>query len=264
MTEQQLRKALGAVNDLEPPRDDLFAQRALGRGRARAHRRRSAVLGAAAGVAVVGVIGGSWLSGAWSGGSQTQASAPERVAVSQGGAGQAPEPAAPPQAPGLDSARDATGWFTGPATPQRAGMEALAPGLAAQFPDVFAGAYAADAGNTRIVVCVTRADLGLEAAVTAGLPAGTDVEYRTVPHSIAQLDGAARQIESARADLQTQGVTVLGVQVEPRSNRVLVTSQGPDHGLVAALVGGDLVQVLAITAHAPAAPPPTVPMPSTP
>lgn len=261
MTEQQLRKALGAVNDLEPPRDDLFAQRALGRGRARAHRRRSAVLGAAAGVAVVGVIGGSWLSGGFAGDSASPASAPERVAVSQGGAGQAPKPAAPPQAP--HSALDTTGWFTGPATPQRAGMEALAPALAAQFPDLFAGAYAADAGNTRIVVCTTRADAGLEGAVAAGLPAGTDVEYRTVSHSIRELDDAASQLEASRADLQAQGVTVLGIEVEPRTNRVLVITRGPDHGLVAALVGSDLVQVMAVTAQGPATLP-AIPLPSTP
>jgi hypothetical protein len=259
MTEQQLRKALGAVNDLEPPADDLFAQRALGRGRARAHRRRSAVLGAAAGVAVVGAIGGSWLSGAWSGGSPTPASAPERVAVSQQGADQG----APPQAPGLQSALDTGGWFSGPMTPQRTGMEALAPTLVARFPDVFAGAYAADAGNTRIVVCMTRADAALERAVAAGLPAGTVVEYRTVAHSFRELDDAANRLEAARADLQVKGVTVLGIKVEPRTNRVLVTTKGADHGVVQSLVGADLVRVLAIMPHAPATLLPSVPAPPT-
>lgn len=259
MTEQQLRKALGAVNDLEPPHDDLFAQRALGRGRARAHRRRSAVLGAAAGVAVVGVIGGTWLTGGWSGGSPTPASAPERVAVSQEGAGQG----APAQGPGLQSAQDTKGWFNDPVTPESAEMEALAPNLAARFPDVFAGAYAADLANTHIVVCVTRADPGLEAAVAAGLPAGTDVEYRTVAHSIAQLDDAAGRVNAAQADLQSQGVTVLGIQVQPRSNRVLVTTRGSDHGLVQSLVGGDLVVVLAVTADAPTTLLPGVPLPPT-
>jgi hypothetical protein len=251
MTEQQLRKALGAVNDLEPPRDDLFAQRALGRGRARAHRRRSAVLGAAAGVAAVGAIGGSWLSGAWTGGSPTTASAPERVAVSQGGAGHAPDLGAPPQAPTLQSQLDTRSWFSGPATPASTAMETLAPTLAAQFPDVFAGAYAADAGNTRIVVSTTRADAELERAVSDGLPSGTDVAYRTVAHSIRELDDTASRLEAARADLQSQGVTVLGIQVEPRTNRVLVTTQGPDHGAVQSLVGADLVWVLANKPQAP-------------
>ena len=57
--EQRLRKVLGTVDDLEPPRDDLFMQRALLRGRARTSRRRSAMLGAAAAVVVGAVIGGS-------------------------------------------------------------------------------------------------------------------------------------------------------------------------------------------------------------
>jgi hypothetical protein len=142
-------------------------------------------------------------------------------------------------------------------------MEALAPTLAARFPDVFAGAYAADAGNTRIVVCTTRADAELGRAVADGLPSGTAVEYRTVAHSIRQLDDAANRVEAARADLQSQGVTVLGIQVEPRSNRVLVTTKGPDHGLVQSLVGGDLVVVLAVTADAPTTLLPGVPLPPT-
>jgi hypothetical protein len=249
--EQRLRKALGAVNDLEPPRDDLFAQRALGRGRARAHRRRSAVLGAAAGVALVGAIGGSWLTGAWSGGSSTTASAPERAAVSQTGGGHAADRGAPPQAPGLASALDMRGWFTGPTTPQRAGMEALAPGLAARFPDVFAGAYAADAGNTRLVVGVTRADVELERAVAAGLPAGTVVDYRLVPHSIARLEQVAQQVTAERAGWQAQGVQVRDVRIDPRLDRVVVSATGPDaQGVIAASLGTDLVTVVTDTSGA--------------
>ncbi|MCU1538335.1 MAG: hypothetical protein JWP82_2686, partial [Humibacillus sp.] len=59
--ERRLRKALGTVDDLEPPRDDLFVQRALLRGRARTARRRTSVLGAAAAVVVVGAVGGAWV-----------------------------------------------------------------------------------------------------------------------------------------------------------------------------------------------------------
>src|SRR4051794_17013949 len=70
--EQRLRKVLGAVDDLEPPRDDLFVQRALLRGRARTSRRRNGVMGAAAAVVIAAAVGGgAWVMGQQGGPSST-------------------------------------------------------------------------------------------------------------------------------------------------------------------------------------------------
>ncbi|HET8594548.1 MAG TPA: alpha-lytic protease prodomain-containing protein [Intrasporangium sp.] len=256
MSEHRLRKALGAVNDLEPPRDDLFVERAMSRGRARAHQRRSWLVGAAAAVVIVGAVGGTWVAGHQGQGmSASSAGAPEVAsAQSDGSAARGPSPAistAPVVPHEVPPARDLSGWFTGPMTPVRAAVEQLAPTLEARFPAVFAGAYAADAGNTRIVLCVTRSNPDLEALVRSSVPAGSDVEYRTVTHSISQLQGAVARVESERAALQAQGVTVLAVRVDARSNRVVVTTTGDDHGRVASLVDADLVTVVVYTSHTP-------------
>ena len=252
MSEQQLRKALGAVNDLEPPRDDLFVERAMSRGRARAHRRRSWVVGAAAGVALVAVVGGTWVIGRpGQGTSASSAGAPEAVtAQNDTGSAGGPAPSAPVTAtPGMPAARDLSGWFSGPRTPVRGAMEALAPTLEARFADVFAGMYGADASNARVVVCVTRSDPALEDLVRSA--AGADVEYRTVAHSIRELQNAASRVESQRVALQARGVTVLGTRFDARANRVVVTTTADDHGLVSALTGSDLVTVVVDSSHTP-------------
>jgi hypothetical protein len=254
MSEHRLRKALGAVNDLEPPRDDLFVERATSRGRARAHRRRSWVVGAAAAVVIVGGLGGTWVAGHQGQGmSASSAGAPEVAsAQSDGSAARVPTPAlstAPVAPHEMPPARDLSGWFTGPMTPLRAAVEQLAPTLEARHPEVFAGAYAADAGNTRIVLCVTRSDAALEALVRSSLPAGSDVEYRTVAHSIRELRNAVARVESARISLQAQGATVLETRLDARTNRVVVTTTGDDHGRVAALAGVDVVTVVVDTSH---------------
>lgn len=258
MSEQKLRKALGAMNHLEPPRDDLFVERAMSRGRARAHRRRSGLMGAAAALVVVGgVVGGTWLAGGPISGDSTAsgALAPGTVSAQTNGAhaGGVPTPAVPqPEnaTPGMPPARDLSGWFSGPMTPARVAMESLAPTLEARFPDVFGGTYAADAGNTRIVLCVTRSDADLEALVQSSMPAGS-VEYLTVAHSARQLRQVAARIEAARIELQAKGVTVLSTTVDAKTNRVVVTTMGTDHGAVAALVGPDLVTVVVDTSHTP-------------
>ena len=58
-SEQQLRRALRTMNDLEPPTDELFVQRAVIRGRARTHRRRNTLIAAAAALVVVAGGGGA-------------------------------------------------------------------------------------------------------------------------------------------------------------------------------------------------------------
>ncbi|MGN6752474.1 MAG: hypothetical protein ACTHJJ_07960 [Intrasporangium sp.] len=260
MSEQQLRKALGAVNDLEPPQDDLFVERAMRRGRAKAHRRRSWVVGTAAAVALVGVVGGTWVAdhpgqdaSTASGSASGMLRAP---GITEDNAAPAPELATPGAHSGgapapMLPAGGLSGWFTGPMTPVRAALESLAPTLEARFPDIFAGMYAADAGNAHIVVCVTRSDPALQAMVASAVPAGSDVEYRTVGHSIRVLRDAAARIESERVALQARGVIVLGTYLNARTNRVVVSTTGDDHGAVAALVGADVVTVVVDTSHTP-------------
>ncbi|MDN5797368.1 MAG: alpha-lytic protease prodomain-containing protein [Intrasporangium sp.] len=256
MSEQQLRKALGAVNDLEPPRDDLFAERALNRGRARAHRRRSGLLGAAAAVVIAGSVGGIWVTGHQGQDAATSAGAvPEGVTMQSEKARSERTPtSAPPGAAlrgGMPPARDLSGWFSGPMTPVRAAMETLAPTLEVRFPELFAGTYAADAANTHLVVCVTRPDAELEAMVRSNVPAGSDIEFRTVTHSIRQLRDAVATIDAARVGLQVKGVAVLGVKIDARTNRVVVTTMGKPHGVIESLVGPDLVTILVDTSHTP-------------
>src|SRR5690349_1617447 len=138
--ELQLRKALSTMNDLEPPRDDLFVQRALLRGRARTSRRRNTVLGAAAALVVVGAVGTAWLTN--QSGSSTTASAgsaaevPKNVTGAAGGSdnglaatpdpldntGSAGREGAPSVVP---PARDLSTWFGSLNSPQTASFDAV-------------------------------------------------------------------------------------------------------------------------------------------
>lgn len=263
----RLRKALGAVDDLEPPRDDLFTQRALLRGRARTSRRRNALLGAAAAVVVVGAVGGAWVVGQQGAGSSTSAgSAMEERAVSgpagadkgaatgsDNGAGPATAtlptgiPTAPvlPSAPGgVPGAQDGSAWFTGPTTPQRTAFETVEPRLVTEFADVFAGAYAAGDGTDRIVVTVTRTDPALEALVTAAMPSPGDVEFRTVTNSYAVKRAVLDQIVADAPQWRAQGVDITGVRIDARSDRVVVAAvEGLTPGVLARHYGPDLVSV---------------------
>ncbi|GAA2160258.1 hypothetical protein FHX52_3041 [Humibacillus xanthopallidus] len=263
----RLRKVLGAVDDLEPPRDDLFAQRALLRGRARTSRRRNGLLGAAAAVVVVGAVGGAWVVGQQGAGSSTSAgSAMEERAVSDAagadkgaatggdtGAGLLPTslptgiPTAPslPSAPGgVSGAQDGSAWFTGPTTPQRTAFETVEPRLVTEFADVFAGAYAAGDGTDRIVVTVTRTDPALEALVTDAMPSPGDVEFRTVTHSYAAKRAVLDQIVADAPQWRAQGVDITGVRIDGRSDRVVVAAvEGLDPGVLARHYGPDLVSV---------------------
>ena len=149
-SEQQLRRALGTMNDLQPPTDELFVQRAVIRGRARTSRRRNALVAAAAALVVVAGGGGAWLlQGALPGGSTASpASAPEVMTDgrSQSGVGsdsgasaggnEAPTlSAGPDKAPAPATA--GSDWFVGPMTPQRAAIEGLAPELTTAWASTF-------------------------------------------------------------------------------------------------------------------------------
>ncbi|WP_404388923.1 hypothetical protein [Humibacillus xanthopallidus] len=261
----RLRKVLGAVDDLEPPRDDLFVQRALLRGRARTSRRRNAALGAAAAFVVVGAVGGAWVVGQQGGASTSAGSAVQERAVDSAGGGQDLEtdsgavpglaptslptgiptgtalPSAPPDMPG---ARDGSAWFTGPATPQRTAFESIEPRLTSEFADVFAGAYAAGDGMGRIVVTVTRSDPALEALVTGAMPSPGDAEFATVANSYAVKRAVADQIVADAPQWRAQGVDITGVRIDARSDRVVVAAvEGLSPGVLARHYGPGLVSV---------------------
>jgi hypothetical protein len=260
----RLRKVLGAVDDLEPPRDDLFAQRALLRGRARTSRRRNELLGAAAALIVVGAVGGAWVVGQQGAGSSTSAgSAMEERAVSgaagadkngatgsDNGSGLGPTsvPAGIPTGPSLPSlpgVADGSAWFTGPTTPQRTAFESVEPRLVADFADVFAGAYAAGDGTDRIVVTVTRTDPALESLVTRAMPSPADVEFRTVTNSYAVKRAVLDQIVADAPQWRAQRVDITGVRIDGRSDRVVVSAvEGLTPGVLTRHYGPDLVSVV--------------------
>ena len=122
-SEQQLRRVLGTMNDLQPPTDELFVQRAVIRGRARTSRRRSGLMGVAAALVLMAGGGGVWLL---QNGLEMPASS---------SAGSAAEGAGPLYSPGVDARSDDTpaaevplvppqrdpSWFVGPMTPEAAG-----------------------------------------------------------------------------------------------------------------------------------------------
>ena len=260
--ELQLRKALGTMNDLEPPRDDLFVQRAILRGRAATARRRSALLGAAAALVVVGAAGGTWYA-AWHTPSATTASAgsaPEAATDSNakgsegqgyggsaggsGGGSAPPTNASVPTAPAL---RDITTWFEPPSTPVTRAFEAIAPTVLASWPDVFSGVYATDATNSHLVVALTRPDAGLEAFVSSSMPAPGDVAFTTAAHSFAEKDALAQQVLRDSDFWRAQGVEILGVRQDARADQVLVLAdEGATPGVLVRHYG-DLVRAVPTT-----------------
>jgi hypothetical protein len=228
--EQQLRKALGTMNDFEPPADDLFVQRALNRGRARTARRRSTVLGAAAALVVVGAVGGTWVVAQQSPNATTSSAGsagPE--AANDSGSGQDKGATTEGLVPVMPGARDASRWFSGTPTPQTSAFESVEPTLVSSHPDVFSGAYAADASNTRIVVALTRPDPAVESLVTAAMPSPDDVSFVLAEHSIAEKEALADRIAADSAALRAEGVAILAVRLDGRADRVVVVA---DEGTV--------------------------------
>ena len=262
--ELQLRKALSTMNDLEPPRDDLFAQRALMRGRARTSRRRSTLLGAAAAVVVVGAVGGTWALGdhGASSSSASAGSAPEVMKDATGSAGadngaRSPQTLTGSEAPGVDlvpsapPARDTTRWFGTLSTPQTNAFDAVEPTVAARWPDVFSGAYAADPAGARVAVVVTRHDPGLEAFVAAAMPSPTDVEFVVMSHSLAEKEKVAKEILDQRMLWRSKGIEIIAVTQDARGDQVVVMAdEGSSPGLIAQQYG-DIVRVVPSTQTAP-------------
>ena len=230
MSEQRLRKALGTVNDLEPPRDDLFAVRALNRGRARTARRRSVLLGAAAAVVVVAGVGGTWALSQRAA-STSSASAGAAAASAPAESGEAAVGSAPPdsaaQAPrassavplpatpdsngrGTDSppagdlsaaARDTSRWLEGPGHGATHRLRRdRPPRWPPAGPTSSSGAYAADSTNTGIVVALVRPDPALESFVSGAMPSPSDVRFVTAANSLeGQAEGRVADRHQRRA-----------------------------------------------------------------
>ncbi|WP_020142516.1 hypothetical protein [Terracoccus sp. 273MFTsu3.1] len=264
--ELQLRKALSTMNDLEPPRDDLFAQRALMRGRARTSRRRSTLLGAAAALVVVGAVGASWAAGNHGASSSTASagSAPEVMKDASGSAGadngaRGPStplsgslgPTAVDLVPSAPPARDTARWFGALSTPQTNAFTAVEPTVAARWPDVFSGAYAADPAGAHVTVVVTRHDPDLEAFVAAAMPSPTDVEFVVMKHTLAEKEKVAKEIVDQRMLWRSKGIEIIAVTQDARADQVLVMAdEGSSPGLIAQQYG-DIVRVVPSTPTPP-------------
>ncbi|GAB3046836.1 hypothetical protein GCM10027053_00670 [Intrasporangium mesophilum] len=258
--EQALRKALGTMNDLEPPRDDLFVQRALLRGRAATARRRSALIGAAAAFVVLGSVGGTWYAAnhsltansATSAGAGEAGSEAKAPADASGGSGYSSGGEPVPRAPAVASQGTTSVWFEGPSTPVTQGFDFVWPSIASRWPDTFSGAYTTDATNTHLVVAETQPNPALEALVRGAMPSPSDVEFTTATHSFAQKEQVAQQVVDDTASWRSQGVEVYSVRQDGRADRVVVVAdEGSTPGVIVRRYG-EIVRVV------PASPAPSV------
>ena len=256
----QLRKALGTMNDLQPPVDELFAQRAVVRGRARAYRRRSSVLGVAAAVAIVGGGAGSWWalqqqSSTTSAGT-TQADSPagaESAGEDDGEVRYSAEPkitdlqgpAAPTPGGALaPTAREGSGWFVGPMTPGRAALESLEPQLTTTWAQVFSGAWSADESNQQLVVALTARNVELEQVVRG---AAGPVQFVVAGHSYAEKSALADRIRADAAAGRLPGIEVESVGQDFRNDRVVVVARGEGAaGELTRRYGADWVSVTTV------------------
>lgn len=257
--ELQLRKALSTMNDLEPPRDDLFVQRALIRGRARTSRRRNTVLGTAAALVVVGAVGTAWMANHSASPSTASAgsaaSAPKDLTGAAGGSengsGGTPQPlgntggvgreVAPSVVP---PARETSTWFGTLSSPQTMSFDTVEQQLVTRWADVFSGAYAADASASHLVVTVTRHDPTLESLVRGAMPSPGDVTFVVVEHSYAEKARVLQEIGSEREAWRSKGVDVVGLSMDARADVVVVLAdEGASPGLLAQRYG-DLIRVV--------------------
>ncbi len=264
--ELALRKALGTMNDLEPPRDDLFVQRALLRGRAATARRRSALLGAAAAIVVVGSAGGTWYAAnhglssttASTAGQASDSEAKAGAGTAGGGTGSAYSNGggapAVPRGPVVAPQSASSVWFEGPSTPVTLAFDTVWPSIVSRWPDTFSGAYTTDATNTHLVVAETQPNPALEAAVRAGMPSPSAVEFTTATHSFADKEQVAQQVVADTASWRTQGVQVFSVRQDGRADQVVVAAdEGSTPGVIAQHYG-DIVRVVPATAASSVAP----------
>lgn len=252
--EQRLREAMRTVDQLQPPRDDLFVDRAVSRGRARANRspRRALAAAGAAGVLVLAAYGLSQLDG---GASTATSSAPASAAAS--GAGEPPvatgaEPvidvrayvgpavpeaaAAPgtrvataPGAPmaGAPSGRDTdTDTAATPPVPAAQGgdpVDPLAPlltRLGRQYPATFAGAW--PQGGSVALGFTVMPDAAEQARIRTFAP-GAGLAFTTAPRSLQEQQVLARRAAQVAAGvLAERGVWVTSVTNDPRTGLVVL------------------------------------------
>jgi hypothetical protein len=265
--ELALRKALGTMNDLEPPRDDLFVQRALLRGRAATARRRTALLGAAAAFVVVGAVGGTWYaanhgltattaSSAGAAAPESEAKAGADTAGGGTGSGYGSGGSAPTAPRGANVVPQSASsiWFEGPATPVTRAFDSVWPSIISRWPDTFSGAFTTDATNTHLVVAETQPNPALETLVRGAMPAPTDVEFSTATHSFAQKQQVAQQVVDDTASWRSQGVQVYSVRQDGRADQVVVAAdEGSTPGAIVRRYG-DIVRVVPATAAPSTAP----------
>jgi hypothetical protein len=252
-SEQQLRRALDTMNDLKPPTDELFVQRAVIRGRARTHRRRNALVGAAAALVVVAGGGGTWLlqGGFPSPSSPTAAGQAEDASgrdsdggTELDGSGGVQTPAAAHDPGLMPPARDTGDWFVGPMTPQRAAFEQLVPELTTTWGATFSGAYATDATNSSLVVAVTRRDANFEQLVRGAMPDPSNAEFVETEHSYADKAALVERIWRDTATLESQGILISSVTQDYRTDRVAVAALGAEaEARLAERYGADWITV---------------------
>ena len=231
------------------PRDDLFVQRALLRGRARTSRRRNSVLGAAAALVVVGAVGGAWWSGSRAAG---RARAPARPCRSErsSGAWARTAPATPgrarPDEPAdrhtddgaaqqrlVPGAKDGSAWFTGPTTPSARPSRASSRGSCRSSP-TFAGRLRRRRRHRPHRRHRHAPDPALEALVTGAMPSPGDVQFVTVANSYAVKRAVLDQIVADAPQWRAQGVDITGVRIDSRSDRVVVSAvEGLTPGVLA-------------------------------
>ena len=96
-----------------------------------------------------------------------------------------------------------------------------------------------------------RHDPDLEALVTGAMPSPRDVEFVVVTHSYAEKQRVAQALVTDRMLWRSKGVEVLGVQLDGRSDQVVVMAdEGSSPGLIAQQYG-DLVRVVPSIAAPP-------------
>ncbi len=250
------------MDDLEPPRDDLFAQRALLRGRARTSRRRnggarrrrgprrrrrgrrrlgrraagrarapsaavrpcrSARCDSAAGERRTGLVTDSGGIGAAAPSAPT--SPPTGIPT-----GPPALPSAPPDMPGLGPRRVGVVRRAGDAAAHGLREHRAAPRRRSSPTSSPAPTRAGD-GTGRIVVTVTRRDPALEALVTGAMPSPGDVEFATVANSYAAKRAVADQVVADAAQWRAQGVDITGVRIDgPQRPRRRGRGRGADAG----------------------------------
>lgn len=244
--EARLRKALSGVNELEPPPDDLFVDRAVSRGRAKAHQTHRGWLVAAGAAGVLAVGGGGWwlsthggggsmpssAAGAWS--SPADSAVREAVtglaADAPNGGGSAPSTSAPvspttgtPEAPTTPVAVPTGEQFFTPFDGPPSARQSIDPALEyllSEQRDSFVGAWVGDGG---IVLAFTRADPSAQEQVRALAAPGTQLTFTTGRFSVAEQGALMQRVASDVATWASKGVSIQSIANDPRTGQLVLS-----------------------------------------